>query len=209
MKHGVLIYSGGLDSSSALHIHKDSIKLAITFNYGARHNAREIEMARLNCEKLNIEHIVLDAKAMFEPLHSALLGDEDIPEGHYEDATMKSTVVPFRNGIMLSVATAIAEDRNLSFVMLGSHKGDNAVYPDCRPEFNAGMRAAMGMGTYNNIELRVPFQEATKKELATMGIEAGMVPSETYSCYKGGEEHCGVCSTCRERDWSLGLREEA
>jgi len=196
---GVLIYSGGLDSTSALHIFKNKIALAVTFDYGSRHNKQEIKCARFNCEKLGIGHLVLDAKAMFEPLHSALLGDESIPKGHYEDKTMKSTVVPFRNGIMLSVATAIAEDRNFDFVMLGSHKGDNAIYPDCRPEFNAGMRAAMSMGTYNKINLWVPFETMSKRDLAREGIKAGMNPDETYSCYEGEEEQCGTCGTCTER----------
>jgi 7-cyano-7-deazaguanine synthase len=209
MKNTLLILSGGLDSTSALYIHKNYISLAVSFNYGSNHNSREIEMAAYNCEKLGIEHKIIDLKEVFKGMKSSLLGTEAVPYGHYEDETMKSTVVPFRNGIMLSIATAIAEDNNLGSVMIGSHKGDNAVYPDCRPEFNAGIRAAMRMGTYNNIDLVAPFETITKKELAQKGIEAGMNPDFTYSCYEGGEIHCGKCSTCRERDWALGLREEA
>ncbi len=181
--------------------------MAVSFHYGSNHNDQEIRMAKLNCERLNIPHKIIDLKTVFEGMSSSLLGKGNIPEGHYEDATMKSTVVPFRNGIMLSVLTGIAEDQNLKSVMIASHSGDNAVYPDCRPEFNAGMRAAMSMGTYNKIDLWAPFSDIGKPELAKLGIEAGMVPEQTYSCYVGGDEPCGECSTCRERDWALGLRD--
>lgn len=209
MKDTVLSYSGGLDSTSALYINKDEIAMAVSFNYGSRHNEQEIKKAKWNCDKLGIEHVVIDAREVFKNMKSALLGDGDIPHGHYEDETMKATVVPYRNGIMLSILTGIAESNNLKKVMLASHKGDNAVYPDCRPEFNAGQRAAMSMGTYNKIDLIAPFEQLDKKELAQAGIAAGMDTEQTYSCYEGGEIQCGKCSTCRERDWALGLRDEA
>ena len=207
MKNVLLSLSGGLDSCSALHLYKNSIAMAVSFHYGANHNDQEIRMAKLNCERLGIDHKVINLKDVFEGMNSALLGKGSIPEGHYEDASMKSTVVPFRNGIMLSVLTGIAEDLNFKAVMIASHSGDNEVYPDCRPEFNAGMRAAMAMGTYNQIDLLTPFADIGKPELAKLGIEAGMVPEQTYSCYVGGEVQCGECSTCRERDWALGLRD--
>ncbi len=209
MKNTVLIYSGGLDSTSALYIYQKEIGLAISFNYGSRHNNEEIKMAVYNCKKLGIPHIIIDLKEPFKDIKSALLGNGDIPHGHYEDESMKTTVVPFRNGIMLSMATGIAESHGLDRVMLASHKGDNAVYPDCRHEFNLGMAEAMRTGTYNKIELIAPFANIDKKELATTGIAHGMNPDFTYSCYEGGEVHCGKCSTCRERDWALGLRKEA
>ena len=205
MKDTLLIYSGGLDSSSALYIYKDSIALAVSFNYGSRHNEQEIKRAQLNCKLLKIEHIVINMQEAFKGIESALTDTtKPIPEGHYESEGMKSTVVPFRNGIMLSVATGIADSRGLKNVMLGSHSGDHAVYPDCTPTFNAGMRAAMINGTDNKVDLLVPFMDINKKELCNMGLSAGMVPTLTYSCYKGGEEQCGVCSTCVERRWALG-----
>ena len=209
MKDTLLIYSGGLDSTSALYLYQDKIGLAVSFYYGSRHNTEEIKMATYNCKKLGIPHRVVDLREAFSGIKSALLGDGDIPYGHYEDESMKTTVVPFRNAIMLSIATGIAESNGLTKVMLASHKGDNAIYPDCRPEFNAGMRDAMREGTYNKVELSAPFAHLDKKELATKGIEAGMNPDFTYSCYEGGEIQCGKCSTCREREWALGLREEA
>jgi len=208
MKDTLLSYSGGLDSSSALHIYKDRIAMAISFHYGSNHNDQEIRMAKLNCERLGIPHKVIDLKNVFEGMKSALLGEGHIPEGHYEDETMKATVVPFRNGVFLSILTAIAEDLNLSYVMLASHSGDNAVYNDCRPEFNKPMSEAMQAGTSNNITISAPFESIGKPELAQLGIAAGMVPDQTYSCYVGEDTPCGECSTCRERDWALGLRKE-
>jgi len=205
MNKGLLIYSGGLDSSSALYIYKDIIKLTVIFNYGSRHNEQEIKYAKLNCEKLGIEHIVIKMNEAFKDIKSALTDTTmAIPEGHYENESMKSTVVPFRNGIMLSVATGIADSRGLSFVMLGSHSGDHAIYPDCTPLFNSGMSEAMINGTANKINLLTPFMKLDKKEVCKKGIEAGMIPEKTYSCYKGGLEQCGVCSTCIERRWALG-----
>lgn len=198
----VLIYSGGLDSTSALYTYQDRIELAVSFDYGSRHNKQEIERAKWNCEKLGIPHQVVELDFSF--LKSALLGDEPVPHGHYEDESMKSTVVPFRNGVMLSIATAIAESNNFDAVIIGSHSGDHAVYPDCRIKFNDFFRRAMEWGTYNSITLFSPFESMDKKEVANTGIQNGMDPEQTYSCYEGGEEQCGKCSTCMERKWALG-----
>ncbi len=199
-----LVYSGGLDSTSALYIYKKEIGLAISFNYGSKHNKEEIKRAKLNCMALGIPHKVVNLTDAFVDIKSALLGDGDIPQGHYEDESMKATVVPFRNAIMLSIATGIAESNGMDSVMLGSHKGDNAVYPDCRPEFNNFMNLAMQAGTYEGIHLLTPFESLDKRELAARGIVAGMKPHLTYSCYEGGEVECGKCSTCIEKMWALG-----
>ncbi len=204
MKKTLLVYSGGLDSTSALYIHKHEIAMAVSFNYGSRHNEEEIKRAAINCELLDIPHKIVDMKEAFRNIKSALLGDSDIPYGHYEDLSMKTTVVPFRNAIMISIATGIAETYKLESVMLGSHKGDNAVYPDCRPEFNSFMNLTMQAGTYDGIHLLTPFQDLDKRQLAVLGIAAGMEPELTYSCYEGGPQQCGECSTCIERLWALG-----
>jgi 7-cyano-7-deazaguanine synthase len=203
IKDTLLIYSGGLDSTSALYAYKDLIKLAISFNYGSRHNHREIEMARLNCEKLGIEHMIINIEEVFKYMKSSLLGSEDVPHGHYEADNMASTVVPFRNGILLSIATGIAESNKLKYVMLASHKGDNAQYPDCTPEFNEHMNGAIRAGTANNVKLMAPFAMLDKKEIAELGVASGVVPELTYSCYEGDAEHCGKCGTCVERIWAL------
>ena len=204
MRDCLLIYSGGLDSTSALHIYRDRIKLAVSFNYGSKHNAMEIKYAKLNCERLGIEHRVINLKQVFSNIHSALLDErEDIPDGHYAEDNMAKTVVPFRNGIMLSIAAGIADSEGLGTIMLASHKGDNAQYPDCTPAFNSGMEQAVYYGTKHNVKLAAPFETVDKREIAVAGVKAGMLPEQTYSCYKGGLVHCGRCGTCVERIWAL------
>ena len=130
---------------------------------------------------------------------SLLEGADSIPEGHYADENMKSTVVPFRNGIMLSIACGLAESRGLQHVMMANHGGDHAIYPDCRPEFVAAMSDAMKFGTYDGITIEAAFTDITKADIARIGKEIGVDYSLTYSCYKGGEKHCGKCGTCVER----------
>jgi len=203
MKEAVLIYSGGLDSTSALYKFRENIKLAISFNYGSKHNNEEIKYAEYNCKELGIPHKVIDLKAPFTAFKSSLLGAGDIPHGHYAEDNMASTVVPFRNGIMLSIAAGIAESNNLSTVMLASHLGDNAQYPDCTRDFNKAMNEAIVSGTGNKVELYAPFAGLTKDEIALIGVKNGVKPELTYSCYEGDKIHCGKCGTCVERVWAL------
>jgi 7-cyano-7-deazaguanine synthase len=199
----LLIYSGGLDSTSALHVYKDQIGLAVSFDYGSHHNAREIAMARLNCADLGIKHEVIYMQEVMSDIKSSLLGDGKVPHGHYAEDNMKSTVVPFRNAIMLSIATGIADSNGFDAVMIASHRGDFAQYPDCTSDFNTSMSIAMEKGTHNNIQLLRPFQNDDKREVARRGVKAHMIPALTYSCYEGGEKHCGRCGTCVERIWAL------
>lgn len=174
--------------------------MAVSFDYGSNHNAREIECARRQCELLGIEHLVIPLDFMGRYFRSSLLSGADaIPEGHYADENMKSTVVPFRNGIMLSVACGLAESRDLRHVMIANHGGDHAIYPDCRSGFISAMSQAMKEGTYEGIDIIAPFTHITKGDIARKGKELGVDYSLTYSCYKGGEKHCGVCGTCVER----------
>ena len=204
MKTHLLIISGGMDSSVALHEFKHVIGQAVTFNYGSKHNNEEIKRARANCKALDIPHTVIDLSSAFKDFESHLLQNGgDIPEGHYADDNMKKTVVPFRNGIMLSIATGLAESKGLKYVMLASHAGDHAVYPDCRPEFNTYMNLAMQLGTNLGVSLAFPYGTISKEDIAKHGNELGIDWSTTYSCYKGGEVHCGRCSTCVERIWAL------
>ena len=200
----VLVYSGGLDSTTLLYEYKDSIALAVSFDYGSKHNARELECAAINCRRLGIRHIVIPLEFMGKYFRSSLLlGGGDIPEGSYADENMKSTVVPFRNGIMLSIAAGLAESNDLDAIMLANHSGDHAIYPDCRPEFIEGMAAAVEAGTYNGVKVVSPYCNLTKREIALRGREIGVDFSLTYSCYKGGEKHCGKCGTCTERREAL------
>ena len=199
----LLIYSGGLDSTTLLYERRSEIGLAVSFNYGSKHNEREIECAKYNCEALNIEHRVIDLKGIFKGFKSALISDQEVPEGHYESETMKSTVVPFRNGVMLSIAVALAEDRELDEVLLATHAGDHAVYPDCRPEFNTSMNEAARAGTSTKVTIVTPYSTITKEAISLLATLKDVPFDKTYSCYKGGETHCGRCSTCVERIWAL------
>ncbi len=199
-KDSVIIYSGGLDSTTLLYEERERVALAVTFDYGSNHAAREIACARKHCARLGIEHLVIDLAFMKQYFASSLLsGAEAIPEGNYDDENMKSTVVPFRNGIMLSVACGLAESRGLTRVLIANHGGDHAIYPDCRPSFVAAMNAAMREGTYVNVTLAAPYTDISKADIVRRGAQMGIDYGETYSCYKGGERHCGCCGTCTER----------
>ena len=204
VKDSLIILSGGMDSVTLLHQRASEIALAITFNYGSNHNQREAEMAALNCKELGIEHIVIPLDFIHQYFKSSLLeGAEAIPEGHYAEENMKSTVVPFRNGIMLSIACGIAESRSLKQVLIANHYGDHTIYPDCRKGFIEAMSAAMAQGTYDGIKISAPYTSISKTDIAVIGKKLGIDYSKTYSCYKGGKKHCGKCGTCVERKEAL------
>lgn len=204
MKKSLIILSGGMDSVTLLYDRKDEIAVAVTFDYGSNHNKREEEFAKYHCEKLGIEHIIIPLTFIHDYFKSSLLeGSSAIPDGHYEDETMKSTVVPFRNGIMLSVACGITESRELEKVLIANHFGDHAIYPDCRKGFIDAMSEAMRNGTYKGITIDAPYTNITKTDIAKIGKSLGIDYSKTYSCYKGGEKHCGKCGTCVERKEAL------
>ena len=203
-KNSVIIVSGGMDSITLLYDHKDEIALGISFDYGSNHNAREIPFAKMHCERLGIKHITINLDFMHQYFKSSLLdGADAIPEGHYADDNMKSTVVPFRNGIMLSIAIGIAESNNLDQVFIANHGGDHTIYPDCRPEFIKAIDSAAKAGTYNNVKVIAPYTQITKSDIARIGKKLGIDYTETWSCYKGGEIHCGKCGTCVERKEAL------
>ena len=200
MKNSVIILSGGMDSVTLLHEYKDRIGLAVTFDYGSNHAEKEIECAKYHCEQLGIAHIIISLAFIKKYFKSSLLdGADAIPDGHYEDENMKSTVVPFRNGIMLAIACGIAESSGLNTVMIANHSGDHAIYPDCRETFINSMSNAMSYGTYSNVSIFAPYTGMTKAEIARIGKELGIDYSTTWSCYKGGDYHCGTCGTCVER----------
>ncbi len=204
MKDSVLILSGGMDSVTLLYDKKERIALAVTFDYGANHNAREIPFAQLHCKRLGIRHMIIPLAFMGQYFESSLLSGADaIPEGNYDDVNMRSTVVPFRNGIMLSVAVGLAESYGLKYVMMANHGGDHTIYPDCRPEFVKAFSEAARTGTYPGITLLCPYTNLTKGQIAALGLRLGIDYSETWSCYKGMEHHCGRCGTCVERREAL------
>ena len=205
MKNGrrvVVLLSGGMDSVTALyeaHVACDVVG-AISFHYGSKHNDREIPFAEHHAARLGIEHRVIHLDFIGELFQSDLLKKGgDIPTGHYEEQTMKKTVVPFRNGIMLSVAAGYAESQGAQGLVIAAHAGDHAIYPDCREDFMKAMGEAIRLGTYAGLEVIRPFIAMTKAAIALRGRELGVDYSRTWSCYVGGEIHCGECGTCVER----------
>lgn len=201
-KETAVLLSGGLDSSVALYWAQrhHGVKLALSFNYASNHGARELACAAWQAASLGIEHRIIDISSIAVHLKSALLsGAQDIPDGAYGLDLMKQTVVPFRNGIFLSIAAGIAESHDTRQLVIAAHAGDHSIYPDCREAFMAAMTDAIRLGTYAELEIIRPFIHCSKTDIVSMGAELGVDFTHTYSCYKGGDIHCGTCSTCMER----------
>lgn len=197
---GLIVLSGGMDSVTLLYDFKESIALAVSFNYGSNHNEKEIHFAQWHCKQLNIPHIVLNMVEVFKHFESSLLqGSDAIPDGHYAEENMKSTVVPFRNGIMLSIAAGLAETKELTELYIANHFGDHAIYPDCRNSFVNAMSQAISEGTYEGIKVNAPYTNISKSDIARIGKKLNIDYSQTWSCYKGLEQQCGTCGTCVER----------
>lgn len=200
----ILCLSGGLDSSSLLFEYKDKIKLCVSFKYGSNHNDKELECAKTVAQKANIEHMIVDVSDIFKHFKSALLsGSDSVPSGVYDKQTVGQLVVPFRNGIFLSILAGLAESRGCKYIALASHSNDAAIYPDCTVDFSQSMGDAITKGTTNNVEFFKPYITLTKKDIALRGIKHGLDPDWTYSCYKGGDKPCGVCPTCVERNEAI------
>lgn len=207
MKDKLIIFSGGLDSTTMLYEYANEIALAVTFDYGSNHAKKEIECAKYHCNLLNIEQIIIPLDFIHQYFKSSLLsGADEIPEGHYEAENMKSTVVPFRNGIMLSIAAGIAESRGLKYIMIANHAGDHAIYPDCRQTFISSISDAIAYGTYDHIRIYAPYTSLTKSDIVKRGSNLETLDySKTWSCYKGQDIHCGKCGTCVERKEAFEL----
>lgn len=177
-----------------------AVVAVLSFNYGAKHNDRELPFAAEHATQLGLRHEVIALDFVNRLFASDLLkSGGEIPEGHYEAENMKQTVVPFRNAIMLSIACGFAESVGAEGLVIAAHGGDHAIYPDCREEFMAAMADAMRHGTYAGVKLLRPFITNTKGEIVAEGTLLGVDFSRTWSCYKGGETHCGKCGTCVER----------
>lgn len=202
----IIICSGGLDSVTLLHditnLFGNKNVLALSFNYGSKHNAFELPMAVKNCSKLKVKHKIIDLISIFANFNSALLKDgEAIPEGYYADKNMKKTVIPFRNGILLSIAIAMAENIEADTVFYGAHSGDFNIYPDCRLNFIKSMKAAAIHGTYNRISILAPYSEYNKTSIIKRGLQLGVNYSLTHTCYNPDTSGhpCGKCGACVER----------
>ena len=198
----VVLCSGGMDSVTALHwAQREHVVTAVlSFNYGAKHNDRELPFAAEHAAQLGLRHEAIGLDFVNRLFASNLLKSGGaIPEGHYEAENMKQTVVPFRNAIMLSIAGGFAGSVGAEGLVIAAHGGDHAIYPDCREEFMAAMSDAMKCGTYAGIKLLRPFISKTKGEIVIAGARLGVEYVRTWSCYKGAEIHCGKCGTCVER----------
>jgi len=198
----VVLLSGGMDSVTALYDAAERYEIAgaVTFHYGSKHNDREIPFAALHAGRLGVLHRVIRLDFIGSLFKSDLLqSGGEIPAGHYEEESMQKTVVPFRNGIMLSVAAGFAESVEAGGVVIAAHAGDHAIYPDCREEFMRSMADAIRLGTYASVDLIRPFISLTKAGIAARGHALGINFAQTWSCYAGGAIHCGECGTCVER----------
>ena len=201
-KKVVVLLSGGMDSVTALYqAAKDyEVVATLSFHYGSKHNDKELPMAKWHADKLGVPHLIIPLAFIGEQFASDLLASGgEIPKGHYEEQTMKKTVVPFRNGIMLSIAGGLAESKEAQGLVIAAHAGDHAIYPDCREDFMKAMADAIRLGTYAEVEVLRPFIAMTKADIAKRGADIGVDYAQTWSCYVGGDTHCGECGTCVER----------
>lgn len=197
----VVIYSGGMDSFTILNkALQDGYQLfPLTFDYGQKHK-KEIRYASNVCSNLGLMHKVIDINPINELLKtSSLTSDKAIPEGHYAAENMKSTVVPNRNMILLSLAIGYAVDIGASKVFYGAHSGDHAIYPDCRPEFVAAMNAVAQIANYEPVEIVTPYLNSNKVEILKDGLAMGLDYGQTWTCYNGRARACGKCGSCVER----------
>ncbi|ASP40546.1 7-cyano-7-deazaguanine synthase QueC [Bacterioplanes sanyensis] len=197
----VVIYSGGMDSFTILNKAKQQGHelYALTFDYGQKHK-KEIEFAKRVCSELDVHHKIIDITAINQLLQSSsLTSDKDIPEGHYEDQNMKSTVVPNRNMILLSLAIGYAVDIGASKVFYGAHSGDHAIYPDCRPEFVLAMNDVAKLANYEPVDIVTPYLNSDKIEILKDGLAMGLDYGKSWTCYNGREKACGKCGSCVER----------
>jgi len=203
------IVSGGLDSVTLAHFlnHHGQLKGILSFDYGQRHK-KELIFAAQTAKRLGVPHHLIDLTNITAHLkNSALTDDVPVPDGHYAADTMKQTIVPNRNAIMLAVAFGIAPAHDYNAIAIAIHAGDHFIYPDCRPEFaelfdRMEQKAMEGVA---NIKLLTPFVTITKADIARHAGTLHVPIAETWSCYKGGEIHCGRCGTCVERREAFAL----
>lgn len=198
----VVLCSGGMDSVTALHWARahHAVCSVLSFDYASKHNHREIPFAVEHAKLVGAPHQTVPLDFIGKLFTSDLLvSGGTIPEGHYENANMKRTVVPFRNGIMLAAACGFAESAEAGGLVIAAHGGDHAIYPDCREDFMKAMGDAMQAGTYAGIQLLRPFIAMNKAQIAAEGAKLGVDFARTWSCYKGEAVHCGKCGTCVER----------
>jgi len=198
----VLSLSGGLDSSTLLGylVHQGMRPYCVSFTYGSKHNKYENKAARDIASFYNVSLIEMNLSEVFGNFNSSLLLNQGaIPEGPYTDKTMSSTIVPSRNIIFLSILSGLAWTVNASYIAIGIHAGDHAIYPDCRTEFYKAMDSALYLGTDKKVQMLAPFVDMDKKEVVRIGHSLGVPFQLTRTCYKDQEIACGKCGSCVER----------
>ena len=204
----VLIYSGGLDSTVLLaHLQAAGQSVyALSVDYGQRHRC-ELQQAAAICAASGVPHHTADLSAIQPLLAGSSLTSPEIAvaEGHYTEASMKSTVVPNRNMILLAIATGHALSIGATQVAYAAHSGDHAIYPDCRNEFADAMASAMQLCDWSAIRLERPFVDWSKADIVRRGAALQVPFAQTWSCYKGEALHCGRCGTCIERREAFDL----
>ena len=203
MRKAIVILSGGMDSTTLLYkVNADTdfdIVSVLSMDYGQRHK-KELDVASATCTALNQPHKIIDISGIAAVMkNSALTDDIEVPEGHYEEPTMKVTVVPNRNAILLSLAGAEAVSHDAGYVFYGAHSGDHAIYPDCRREFVEAFNDMAAIANYLPVEILTPFIDFDKGDILTVGYYYGVDYSKTWTCYAGREKSCGKCGACDER----------
>lgn len=203
MSHKILVsFSGGLDSATLLTklIHDGHKPIAVNFNYGSKHNQVERAYAKSFCEKRAIDYVEVELPFVNTMFSSNLLqSGGEVPDRSYDKNSMSQTVVPGRNGIFMSILAGYAESVGASKIAIANHSGDHFIYPDCRPEWIAAINEAIRLGSEGKVQVVAPFEKMSKADIVKLGLELGIDYSETWSCYRGGEFHCGKCGTCVER----------
>ena len=197
----VLVYSGGMDSFTLLNdlVQQGYEVHAVSFNYGQRHT-KELAYAMQACALMNVSHKVVDVSSINQLMQgSSLTSDIDVPEGHYEEESMKATVVPNRNMIMMSMAMAYAVSIDAKSIAVGIHAGDHAIYPDCRPEFIYAMQRVAHIANYDHVHILAPYINLSKGQIAARGKELGVDYGLSWTCYNGRDKACGKCGACQER----------
>lgn len=199
----LVICSGGLDSVSLAHkiAAEQTLTGLISFDYGQRHK-KELDFAQACARRLEVPHQIIDISAIGASLTgSALTDNVAVPDGHYAEETMKITVVPNRNAIMLAIAFGVAAAQKAEAVALAVHGGDHFIYPDCRPGFIDAFQTMQNhaLEGYADIDLIAPYVHCSKSDIVVDGAKYHTPFAATWSCYKGGEQHCGRCGTCVER----------
>ncbi len=203
----LVVCSGGLDSVTLAYkvanegtLVSSSLSSLLSFDYGQRHR-KELDFAAHCAKQLNVKHTIIDLSQVGKQLTSALTDDIDIPDGHYAEESMKATVVPNRNAIMMTIAFGLASSQNADTVAMAVHGGDHFIYPDCRPDFIESFAAMqkMALDGMSDISLYTPYLQLDKTEIARDSLKYEVPVADTWSCYKGQEKHCGRCGTCVER----------